>query len=85
MLFHRTASVSDVRKKTVALLDLVTSEKRPIITQHAEPVGVLVSLTEYEQLYDAYLDSLDALEAKEYENEDKSRINWLTEAEVFDQ
>lgn len=75
-----------MRKKTVALLDLVTSEEKPIvITQHAEPVGVLVSLAEYEQLYDAYLDSLDALEAKEYENEDKSKIAWLTEAEVFDQ
>lgn len=84
MLFNRTASISDVRKNTLDLLDLVATEEEPvIITQHTKPVGVLISIAEYEQLYDAYLDSLDAIEAKEYESEDKTKINWLTESEVF--
>lgn len=84
MLITHSASVSDVRKNTIDLLDYVASEQQPvIITQHAKPVGVLVSIAEYEQLYDAYLDSLDALEAKEYADENKEDIAWLSESEVF--
>ena len=84
MLFNHTASISDIRKNTLGLLEFVASEEQPVvITQHTKPVGILVSIAEYEQLYDAYLDSLDALEAKEYELEDKSSIVWLKEVEVF--
>lgn len=74
-------TISDLRFKTKEVLK--KGEKAPVfIFSRSVPRGVYISYTQYRKLMEDLEDYYDAQAALEYEKEDKSKVKWVSHAEV---
>lgn len=70
-------TISDLRFKTKAVL--AKAAKSPVLVLHqATPKGVILSVSDYEDMMSTLEDYYLSLKAEEYEKEDKTKVHWTT-------
>jgi prevent-host-death family protein len=75
------STISDLRFKTKEVLEKA-SYQPVILFNRSTPKGVILSWDNYQEFLSLLEDYFDSLKAKEYENEDKSKIKWFSHKEV---
>lgn len=70
-------TISDLRFKTKAVL--AKAVKSPVLILHqATPKGVILSVSDYEDIMSTLEDYYVSLKAEEYEKEEKNAADWTT-------
>lgn len=81
MITQNISTISDLRFKTKDVL--AKAAKEPVFLFHrATPKGVLLSISEYEELMNTLEDFYLSLRAEDYEKENKQKIKWVNEREL---
>lgn len=74
-------TISDLRFKTKAVF--AKAAKSPVLVLHqATPKGVIMSVSDYEDMMSTLEDYYLSFKAEEYEKEDKSKVDWITIGEL---
>lgn len=75
------STISDLRFKTKEVLKKM--KDNPVYLFHrSSPKGVMLSMEKYKEITEALEDYFLSLKAGEYENEDKTSVNWTSHGDV---
>lgn len=78
-----TKTISDMRLDPVGLLnDINRHGGVNYIFHRSTPKAVMLSIADFEKMMDIIEDYRDSLLAQKLENEDKSKIKWLTSQDL---
>ena len=66
---RNTKTITDLREKTVELLEQIKNSGPTFIFHHSKPKAVMLSIEEYSNMMSMLEDYFDALKAKEMEEE----------------
>lgn len=81
LLNKQISTISELRFKTTQVLRKV--KDAPVyLFHHATPQGVLLSLEKYEEMQSILEDYFLSLKAREYEQENKKAVEWVSEKDV---